>query len=73
MYLRVGVSMLPFSTVFIFDFGIVPRPLTQIRGQLYGFDQALQLKMTGLNLFYGQKPPLLVKCGYASVFQMEVQ
>jgi hypothetical protein len=44
--------MLPFSTVFIFYFGIVPRPLTQIRAQFSGFDQALQLKMTGLNLFY---------------------
>ena len=65
--------MLPFSTVFIFDFGIVPRPLTQIRAQLFGFDQALQLKMNGLNLFYGQKHPLLVKWGYASVFQMEVK
>ena len=56
-----GVTMLPCSTVFAFDFGIVPRPLTQKRAQFYGFVQALQLKITGLNLLYGQKPPLLVK------------
>ena len=69
-----GVSMLPFSTVFIFDFGIVPRPLTQIHSQLSDFVQALQLQMTGLNLLYGPKPPLLVQwCGCTSVFQMEVK
>ena len=62
MYLRVRGINATFSTVFIFYFGIVPRPLTQIRAQLFGFDQALQLKMNGLNLFYGQKHPLLVKC-----------